>query len=121
MILGDTMSQVSKPWGYYEDMVRESTYVIKKIVVNAGEELSKQTHKHRNEFWLIAKGKCRVQLGNVTTKMKAGQTVNIHAKEVHKIINDSSDEVVIYEVQYGTECREDDIVRLDDKYDRKTS
>ena len=114
------MTVVHKPWGYYEDIVREPTYVIKKIVVNPGEELSTQTHQKRNEFWLIAKGKCRVQLGNVITKMKAGQTVNIHAKEIHKIINDSNEEVVVYETQFGAECYEDDIVRLDDKYDRKT-
>ena len=58
-----------------------------------------------------------MRLGSIESYVKAGSTVNILPKEIHRITNNGSKHLVIYEMQYG-QCSEDDIERLEDDYGR---
>jgi mannose-6-phosphate isomerase-like protein (cupin superfamily) len=108
---------VNCPWGYYEDILREPTCVIKRIVVMPGQRLSLQKHALRSEFWFISEGEGKMQLGTIESVIKVGSTVNILPKEIHRVTNTGNKHLVIYEMQYG-KCSEDDIVRLEDDYGR---
>jgi len=108
---------INKPWGYYEDIIREHTYVMKRIVVRPGQRLSLQKHENRSEFWVIMEGTGTIELGSVETPIKAGSTVSIQKKEIHRVSNTGKDHLVIYETQYGI-CLEDDIIRISDDYGR---
>jgi mannose-6-phosphate isomerase-like protein (cupin superfamily) len=107
---------VEKPWGEFERFTLNELSTVKLITVKSGESLSLQTHKHRSEFWKIIKGKPAVQIGNSVVDALPGDEFTIAEGEQHRI-SASADDVLFLEIAVGT-FDEDDIVRLEDKYDR---
>ncbi len=53
-----------------------------------------------------------------TVVVRPGESVDVGVQHAHRICNDHDDELVIIEVQRGPYQGEDDIVRLDDVYNR---
>ena len=49
---------------------------------------------------------------------EVGSRFYIEKKDIHRIENDSSEPLVLIEVQLGDAISEDDIVRLEDTYGR---
>jgi len=90
----------------------------KLLRVKPGQSLSLQRHASRAEFWVCLKGEGLVAWGwqrdNLHTKdLSPGETTEILPEMWHKLINVSSTEgLVIFELQYGTECNEEDIERV---------
>lgn len=111
---------VNKPWGYYEDIHRSKELVFKRIVVGPECRLSLQSHKLRSEVWYIERGFAKITIGEDIHKVGANCSVNIPVGYIHRMENLSKDhELVVFEVQTG-ECDEEDIVRIEDDYDRET-
>ena len=109
---------IKKPWGEYIDYFRSDTVVFKKIVVNPGEEISYQMHHKRSEFWDVIEGTGLLRWNNLNNwKVAPGFTIEIRKNDAHQLINNGDVDLVIYEMQFG-ECSEDDIVRMEDKYER---
>jgi mannose-6-phosphate isomerase len=109
---------ILKPWGGYTDIFRSDEVVFKKIVISPGEEISYQRHYKRSEFWYVAEGKGIFRWNNVKDwKVEPGFTVEIRKNDSHQVTNTGESDLVIFEMQFG-ECSEDDIKRLEDKYDR---
>ena len=108
---------IAKPWGYYEDIFRSTEVVFKKIVVNPDSQLSLQTHSNRGEFWFVSSGTGFMVYNDLTKDLKPGDSMEIPRGFVHCLVNNGSEDLIVYEMQYGA-CSEDDIVRLDDKYGR---
>ncbi len=109
---------VKKPWGHYEDYVRCQEYNVKKIVINPNQSTSKQYHEHREETWVIVAGKGRLVLGHKVIDLYPGNYQRIQCKAVHQLFNNSDTDLVLIEIQYGDDIREDDITRLEDPYKR---
>ena len=109
--------RVAKPWGCYVDYFRNSNVAFKKIMVLPGEKLSYQYHNDRDEFWYIESGNGLLTLDEDETFMRPGSYILIKMGEKHTIECGDDEVLVIYEMQTGKPS-EDDIVRLEDKYDR---
>ena len=110
--------KIDKPWGGYTDIFRSDEVVFKKIVISPGEEISYQRHHKRSEFWYVAGGKGTFRWNNVKDwKVETGFTVEIRKNDSHQVTNTGESDLVIFEMQFG-ECSEEDITRLEDKYDR---
>ena len=105
-----------KPWGSFERFTLNELSTVKIITVKNGEALSLQTHKHRSEFWKILKGNPAVQIGNSIVEALPGDEFTIAEGEQHRI-SAPSNEVLFLEIAFG-EFDEDDIVRIEDKYNR---
>lgn len=110
-------TRVEKPWGYYIDHLRSNKCVQKTIYVAPHEKLSLQYHFLRGEFWYVEAGEPLITFGKRTFPVKSGFTVEIGRGAVHRIENPTDQWVIIHEMQYG-HCQEDDIVRLEDDYNR---
>ena len=117
--MNDGTTLVKKPWGTYLDVYRSKDVVFKKIIVNAGEELSLQSHDLRDEFWFISSGVGVLTVGSQDLHVRMGENYFIGRKIKHRIKNDGPKQLVIFETQVGV-CDEEDIVRYDDKYGRTT-
>jgi len=87
-------------------------------VVNPGKRLSLQSHNHRCEHWIITKGNPDVQLGDKVRKMKENEYIFISKKEIHRIENNTNNQVELIEVKYGDYLGEDDIIRYQDDFGR---
>ena len=107
-----------RPWGHYENLFEWDDHKIKELIVNPGERLSLQKHKRRAEHWTVVTGEALVTVGENEILLKAGQSVDIPKEAVHRIFNPGDIPLVIVEVQMGDYFGEDDIIRLEDDYDR---
>jgi mannose-6-phosphate isomerase-like protein (cupin superfamily) len=109
-----------RPWGQYEVLTEDKNFKVKKITVNPGARLSLQSHEKRAEHWVVVKGEARVVNGRNTLVLDANESTYIEAQAKHQLANDTDSELVIIEVQTGEYLGEDDIVRYEDIYGRKT-
>lgn len=107
-----------RPWGTYTILEDTPGYKIKRIVVKPGKRLSLQKHYHRNEHWIVVSGTATVTVGNETKLIRPNESTYIKMGELHRLANDGVIPVVLIEAQVGEYTGEDDIVRVDDDYDR---
>lgn len=112
------MEQDQRPWGTYYVLDDADTHKVKRIVVKPGGRLSYQYHYKRSEVWTIVKGEARITLNGEDTNYKAGDVIEIPLKAKHRIQNIGKDELIFVEVQLGSYFGEDDIVRIEDDYER---
>jgi mannose-6-phosphate isomerase len=114
------MEHDKRPWGEYFVLEDASTHKVKRIEVKPEGRLSYQYHHKRSEVWTIVSGLGRITLDGVTKDYTPGQVIQIPLGVKHRIENPSTEEDCIFiEVQLGTYFGEDDIVRLEDDYNRK--
>lgn len=109
---------VHRPWGTYQSVCMGERFQVKRIIVNPGEKLSLQFHRHRSEHWTIVSGRAHIVLGEKVRILAPDQSVYIPLGSVHRIENRGKKPVELIEVQYGGYLGEDDIIRLEDIYDR---
>jgi len=108
-----------RPWGTYEILLSSDTYKIKRIVVQPNKRLSLQKHYHRNEHWIVVSGTATVTVGNETKLIRPNESTYIKMGEVHRLSNEGKIPVVLIEAQVGEYTGEDDIVRLEDDFNRE--
>ncbi len=109
-----------RPWGHYENLLERADHKIKELIVNPGERLSLQKHRRRAEHWTVVSGEALVTVGEKEILLKPGQSVDVPTGAVHRIMNPGEIPMVLVEVQMGDYFGEDDIIRLEDDYDRCT-
>jgi len=108
-----------RPWGSYTVLQNCDFYKVKKIVVEAGQRLSYQSHTKRKEFWTVVRGYAKVTLDGVEKLLSVGESIEIPLGAKHRIQNASEyHELEFVEVQTGDYFGEDDIVRYSDDYGR---
>ena len=108
-----------RPWGFYKTTVLNDFYQAKVITVNPGGQLSLQSHKHREEHWIVVHGNGTVQLDQSVIRVGCGSTVFIPKGAKHRLINiDEAETLIVTEVQIGDYLGEDDIIRYADVYGR---
>ncbi|BFU78231.1 mannose-1-phosphate guanylyltransferase/mannose-6-phosphate isomerase [Arcobacter sp. 15-2] len=112
-------STVHRPWGTYTVLEDTPGYKIKRIEVKAGKRLSLQKHFHRSEHWIVVSGTATVTVGESTKLVRPNESTYIKMGEIHRLENQGKISVVLIEAQVGEYTGEDDIVRLDDDYQRK--
>ncbi len=107
-----------RPWGTYTILEDTPKYKIKRIDVKPGKRLSLQKHYHRNEHWIVVSGTATVTVGNETRLVRPNESTYIKMGEVHRLENQGRIPVVLIEAQVGEYTGEDDIVRIEDDFDR---
>lgn len=108
-----------RPWGQYTVLLDSPTHKVKEIVVNPGHRLSYQYHHKRAEHWYIVSGTATIVLDDEHIVRSGGEYIDIALGQKHRIGNEGSEPVVFIEVQTGTYFGEDDIVRIEDDYNRE--
>lgn len=107
-----------RPWGSYTILEDGPRYKIKRIVVNPDEKLSLQMHYHRSEHWVVIKGTAKVMVGDTEMHIHENESAYVPKSTLHRLENPGKVPLEIIEVQNGEYVGEDDIVRIEDKYER---
>lgn len=107
-----------RPWGTYTVLEDTSKYKIKRIEVKPGKRLSLQKHFHRNEHWTVVSGTATITLNEKEFILRANESTYIKMGDVHRLANEGKVPVVMIETQIGDYLGEDDIIRLDDDFNR---
>ncbi|MDA7541834.1 adenylyltransferase/cytidyltransferase family protein [Gammaproteobacteria bacterium] len=107
-------------WGSFFNLFETKNIKVKELIVNPGKSMSFQRHFKRNEIWLISEGSCTVSYSdNPIEKEKEHIQLNkfdhyfVPIGHWHQITNPSKVKTHIIEIQYGEDCIESDIERLD--------
>ena len=110
--------KVHRPWGSYEILDKGRGFQVKRLTIKPGAAISLQKHQRRAEHWVVVEGIARVTKGNEEMVLSVNQSTYVPKGTVHRLENLGTDDLHIIEVQSGDYMGEDDIVRLDDRYDR---
>src|SRR3954463_1543207 len=110
--------QVRRPWGTYQDIDAGERFRVKRITVEPGGKLSLQYHHHRAEHWIIVSGTAQVTCGDQVKLLAENQSIYIELGQMHRLENPGKVPLVLIEVQTGSYLGEDDIVRVEDVYQR---
>ena len=109
----------SRPWGRYDILLDTDYTKVKIITVAPNQRLSYQSHKHRQEQWVLVKGILTVVRDDVEhTLDNIGETITIPQGAKHRAWNKTNEITQFIEVQTGTYFGEDDIKRYEDDYMR---
>lgn len=108
----------TRPWGRWKVLEAGPNFTLKTIEVNAGQRLSLQYHLHRSEHWVVVKGRGRATIGSELIPVHPGRHLYIPSEMQHRIENTGDHVMVFVEVQFGDRLDENDIVRVEDDYDR---
>ncbi|MFZ3033492.1 MAG: mannose-1-phosphate guanylyltransferase/mannose-6-phosphate isomerase, partial [Parvibaculum sp.] len=113
-------NRVHRPWGFYESLDAGARHQVKHLMVHPGASLSLQMHHKRAEHWVVVKGVARVTVGDEVKTLHENQSTYIPVETKHRLENPGDEPLSIIEVQSGSYLGEDDIVRFDDVYGRKS-
>jgi len=112
--------RVEKPWGYEVIWAQTDLYVGKLLFVKAGESLSLQFHREKDEAWRVHSGRARLELGAAGDAIlneevvAGGACFRFTPGTVHRVT--ALEDTTIIEVSTP---HLDDIVRLEDSYGRE--
>ena len=107
-----------RPWGYYQSIDQGSRYQVKRIVVRPGGRLSLQKHHHRAEHWVVVRGAAEVTLNGKTEMVHENESIYLPIGSMHRLANPGKIDLELIEVQTGSYFGEDDILRIEDDFNR---
>ena len=107
-----------RPWGYYQSIDNGSRYQVKRIVVRPGGRLSLQKHFHRAEHWIVVRGAAEVTLNADVHLVHENESIYLPIGSNHRLTNPGKIDLELIEVQTGSYLGEDDIIRIEDIYNR---
>ncbi len=116
------MRIVQKPWGHEKIWAETSNYVGKILQIEPGHKLSRQYHNFKEETFFVMEGVLTLEIGqgediSIFT-LAEGATYHCSPGTVHRMVNDSSLNYLPVKVMEVSTNHLDDVVRLEDVYDR---
>ena len=106
-----------RPWGRFYVIHDEPLYKLKRIEVDPGQQFLINTIT-KDQVWTIIDGEGFITLDGKENKYSKGETVLIPKGIKHRIENKGLEKIIFIEVQTGSYFGEDDIVRIEDDYNR---
>jgi D-beta-D-heptose 7-phosphate kinase/D-beta-D-heptose 1-phosphate adenosyltransferase len=108
-------TKTQRPWGWYRILDDKITYKVKELVIEPRKKLSMQRHLNRSEHWYILKGKCDIATDHNNDILLVSKTENetytVAPNIWHQGQNNYDEYCHILEVQYGSQCVEEDLER----------
>ncbi len=112
------MRRVDKPWGHELIWAETSRYVGKLLHIRAGERLSRQYHRVKEETLFLQSGEMDLEVGPAETlerrRMVKGDVFHVVPGTIHRMV--AVTDVDVIEVSTP---ELDDVVRLEDVYGRE--
>jgi mannose-1-phosphate guanylyltransferase/mannose-6-phosphate isomerase len=109
--------RILRPWGYYQSVDEGSRHQVKRMVKPGG-RLSLQKHHHRAEHWIVVRGTAEVTVDYAVKMVHENESIYVPIGSVHRLANPGKINLELIEVQTGSYLGEDDIVRMEDIYNR---
>ena len=111
------MRRVDKPWGHEVIWAETARYVGKVLHIRAGQRLSRQYHRVKEETLMVESGEMDLEIGAADAvalhRMRARDVFHVAPGTVHRMI--AVTDVDVLEVSTP---ELDDVVRLEDVYGR---
>ena len=112
------MRRVDKPWGHELVWAETARYVGKILHIRAGQRLSRQYHRVKDETLFVQAGEMDLEIGAAAEvevrRMKAGDVFHVVPGTIHRMVG-----VTDVDVLEVSTPELDDVVRLEDVYGRE--
>lgn len=112
------MRRVDKPWGFEIIWAETARYVGKVLHIHAGQRLSRQYHRVKEETLRVQSGEMDLEIGPAESvevrRMRPGDVFHVAPGTIHRMI--AVTDVEVFEVSTP---EIDDVVRIEDVYGRK--
>lgn len=114
-------SDISKPsvgttfyrsWGYYEQLIEENNYRIRRVYLFPGKTIYEHKHGHRSENWTVVNGTAQITLDGVSKTYHIKDNIDIPNGVSHQISNIGDDVVVFVETAVGEILHGDDMISV---------
>jgi cytidyltransferase-like protein len=106
----------SRQWGKFMTYYDSKEAKVKRLVIDPAKSISMQYHNSRSEFWFVESGEgilyTMTDHGEKQIKtLRKHDSYHIEVGQWHRVENSGSEPLQVIEIQYGSECKEEDIVR----------
>ena len=99
----------------YQSVDNGDRHQVKRIIVKPGGRLSLQKHHHRAEHWIVVGGTAQVTVNELVKTVHENESIYVPIGAVHRLENPGKIQLELIE---GSYFGEDDIVRIEDDYQR---
>jgi|TARA_B110000093_G_scaffold153904_1_gene169896 cytidyltransferase-like protein len=110
--------KTERTWGYYRVIHEYNKHTkVKELAVPPGGKLSMQRHQERSEHWFVAEGTATVYTLDSSSDVdlhgvfEQHKSLHIPVGQWHQLANEHDTDLKLVEIQYGTNCVEEDIER----------
>lgn len=120
-ILRDALANYTEDrvWGKFADLYTTTGCKVKELVLRPGKGISYQRHFKRSEIWYVRSGEGYVKYSH--SNPQKSDTIKLFKDDIfvvnkgmwHQLYNESEQDLIIIEIQYGEETNEQDIERLE--------
>lgn len=117
-MLSSPRESLSSPWGSFRILYQAPGVKVKRIEIRPGLRSSYQVHRFRSESWTIVRGEALVVLNDREFRLRKLDQIEIPSGAKHRVQNIGAVPLVFIEIQRGSYCGDDDIVRLADDFGR---
>ena len=117
----DVHRKEHRPWGSFDILDGGEGFQVKRLTISPGASVSFQYHNHRAEHWIVVRGTAKVTKGDEVFILNENESVSIPQGMKHRLENPGNIPLEVIEAQMGDYLGEDDIIRLEDNYNRETS
>ena len=110
---------MQRSWGSYTVLNEIPGAKVKTLTVMPGQTLSMQRHQFRSEYWMVTDGTCMINMalpGDLNSPPRIVGKYDewrVPRNTWHQLTNPFIRPCTIVEIQYGEQCIEEDIERLD--------
>ncbi|EGD0183200.1 cupin domain-containing protein, partial [Escherichia coli] len=101
-----------RPWGEIERIDKNDGYIVNRITISPGANISKQVHYHRSEHWIVVSGTAKVTIEDDLFILTENESTFIRAGQMHSITNPGIVPLIIIEIQAGSYISDADIYRI---------
>jgi len=116
----ETKAYIDKPWGWEKLWAHTDKYAGKFLYIKEGCQLSRQYHEYKEETIYVLKGTLVLETGQgkdiVTERLAPGSVYHISPGTIHRFCS-PKDHPPVELIEVSTP-ELDDVVRLEDDYDR---
>ena len=109
-----------RSWGYYEQLIEENNYRIRRVYLFPGKTIYEHIHTHRSENWTILNGRVQVTLDGSCKTCGVKDNIDIPNGVTHQISNIGDDVVIFVETAVGEILHGDDTVSVPVNYINET-
>lgn len=104
---------VPKLWGREEWLILTEFYVVKKLIIKEGHNISLQYHKEKDEFWYVIEGVGMAFVNGKRIDLKKNDYIHLPPGEIHTVSSVRGN-LIIMETSTP---QVDDVVRISRKVD----
>ncbi len=99
-----------RSWGYYEQLIEERNYRIRRVYLFPGKTIYEHKHEHRSENWTVVSGTVRITLDGASKIYHVKDNIDVPIGVNHQISNVGDEMVIFVETAVGKILHGDDTI-----------